>query len=163
VGGSTGGEVVYTQPVTALPEVVAAEAPATPLPASVDDSASIDLVLEDVRAGEPATLVAGPSYRVRFRNQGLQNCPHFRVAVLASLDGQSSNSRALVDVPALSAGEAREVTLRVPGSAMKLVSRTRTSPTAFTHLIVSLDPDSELPESDETNNGATIERRLIER
>jgi len=47
--------------------------PQNDAPSVIAPSASIgsaDLVLEDVHLASPATLVAGPAYTVKFRNQG---------------------------------------------------------------------------------------------
>jgi CARDB len=139
------------------------EAPAADQQVAVaNDSTSVDLVLEDVRPGEPATLVAGPSYQVKFRNQGLQDCGRFRIAVVAALNEKPSNAKTVLDVPGLAGGEAREVTLRLPISSMKLVDSSSSLPAAFSHLVVALDPDNAVMESDKSNNSATIERTALE-
>lgn len=161
-GGSVAvGEDIYIPPTTTVSETPTTETPATD-PRVTEESDSVDLVLEDVRLSEPATLVAGPSYRLKFRNQGLQACRRFRVALVAALDGQLSDSQAVVDVPGLAAGEVREMTLRLPISSMKLVVGTSNSPRAFSHLVVAIDPDNAVIEADKTNNVAAVERTELE-
>ena len=43
-------------------------------------------MLEDIQLAAPATLVAGPAYTVKFRNQGTDSATKFQVAVLAGID-----------------------------------------------------------------------------
>ena len=131
-------------------------------PAVAQGTANVDLVVEGIKLSQGPTLIAGPAYRVKFRNQGLQAAGPFRVAVLAALDGQMTDSKAIADVPGLAAGEAREVTLRLPAASMKLVSTSSTTPVAFSHLVVVVDPDSAVLETDKTNNVATVERTALE-
>ena len=119
---------------------------------ATDDAStgSVDLVLEDVKLFEAGTLVAGPAYSVRFRNQGLESCGKFVVAAIASEDGTiaEDSPKVLLDVPPLAAGEMREVVLRMPRGE-------------FSHLIVVVDATGVVGESEKTNNAATIEAELI--
>jgi hypothetical protein len=126
-------------------------------------AARVDLLLEDVQLVEPATMLVGPAYRVKFRNQGLTAAGKFRVAIVAGVDGQASEQspKTLIDVAGLASGEASEVTVRLPVSAMKLASANGQA-TVFTHLLVAADFDNSLNESDKTNNVAVIERTLLE-
>jgi hypothetical protein len=142
-------------PVAETPAVAeaqpAAEAPLQVMTQDTSDSAgSVDLVLEDVKMSEDATLVAGPAYSVRFRNQGLQAAGRFVVAAVASPDGKLSDDapRVMLDVPGLAAGEMREVVLRLPRCD-------------FSHLIVLVDATNSVNEMDKTNNAAAIERSAL--
>ena len=135
-----------------------------PASATVDyGTARVDLVLEDVQYVEPATMLVGPAYRVKFRNQGLSAVGKFRVALVASIDGQASEQspKALVEVAGLASGESSEVTVRLPVTAMKLAG-TDGKTTIFTHLLVAADFDNSVVESDKTNNVAIIERTMLE-
>lgn len=126
-------------------------------------TARVDLVLEDVQFMEPATLLVGPAYRVKFRNQGLTAAGKFRVGLVAAVDGQATEQspKALVDVAGLASGSATEVTIRLPVTAMKLTGSNGQS-TVFTHLLVAADFDNSVIESDKTNNVAIIERTMLE-
>ena len=103
------------------------EPPATSAASAATTAATIapsgaDLVLDDVKLVAPATLVAGPAYTVKFRNQGTAPAGKFQVALLAGRDGKLDEDapRAVVDVSSLAAGELKEVTLRLPQKALKL-------------------------------------------
>ncbi len=154
----------YNTPViinSAPPVVVNDVVPAS---ATVDyGTALVDLVLEDVQYVEPATMLVGPAYRVKFRNQGLSAVGKFRVALVAGLDGQASEQspKVLVEVAGLASGESSEVTVRLPVTAMKLAG-TDGKATIFTHLLVAADFDNSVVESDKTNNVAIIERTMLE-
>jgi len=107
---------------------------------------SVDLVVEDVQMVQPATTVAGPAYRVTFRNQGLQAAGAFRVGIFASVDGQvSDEAESAVEVPGLAGGATSEVTLRMPLSA------------SSEQLTVVVDADEVVAETDKDNNAAEFE------
>jgi subtilase family serine protease len=129
-------------------------------PVIVSGAGSVDLVLEDMQVAERATLVAGPAYRVKFRNQGLQAAGQFRVALFATADGQVTDEspKALLDVPGLAAGQSAEVVLRLPAASMKMVSVSTGQAVAFSKLLVAVDFDNTISESDETNNVAVVDR-----
>lgn len=149
--------IVNSAPPVVVNEVVQASA-------TVDyGTARVDLVLEDVQYVEPATMLVGPAYRVKFRNQGLTAVGKFRVALVAAIDGQASEQspKALVEVAGLASGESSEVTVRLPVSAMKLAGADGKA-TIFTHLLVAADFDNSVDESDKTNNVAIIERSMLE-
>lgn len=154
--------IYVNSPPVVINEVVPVSAQ-LPTSATNYGMASVDLVLEDVQLIEPATLLVGPAYRVKFRNQGLTAAGKFRVAIVAGLDGQASEQspKTLVDVPGLASSEASEVTVRLPVSAMKLAGAGGQA-TVFTHLLVAADFDNGLTESDKTNNVAVIERTMLE-
>ena len=116
--GATPASTVAASPTDSAPALTA---PAK-MPAAITAPTGIDLVLEDVKLAAPASLVAGPAYTVTFRNQGTATAGKFQVAVLAGLDGKLTEDapRAFVDVSSTAAGEAKEVTLRLPQSALKL-------------------------------------------
>jgi len=159
-GGYAGGDVspaIYSSDDPAPAPVMTASAVA---PAA---DASVDLVLEDVKLAAPATLVAGPAYTVTFRNQGTAPAGKFEVAILAGLDGKLIDDapRAVVEVASLAAGEAKQVTLRLPQKALKLARADGTS-TAFTHLFVAVDLMNTVAETDKTNNTAIVERAALE-
>ncbi len=143
----------------AAPAVAAVQQPA---PSAVQ-TGSVDLLVEDVQVVEPATLLVGPAYRVKFRNQGMDAIGNFRVGIVASLAGRvdENSPNAIVDVAGLAGGEAGEVTLRLPLTAMKLAS-TSGQTTAFTHLLVAADIDGSVSELDKTNNVAVVERADLE-
>ena len=65
----------------------------TTTPATTTAAATgIDLVLEDVTLASPATLVAGPAYTVKFRNQGTRPAGKFQVAIIAGFNEKSKPS-----------------------------------------------------------------------
>jgi hypothetical protein len=115
--------------------------------------------LEDVTVFEDATLVAGPAYSVRFRNQGLAASGKFVVAAAASLDGQvrPTAPQVSLEVPPLYPGEMRELVLRLPAAAMKM----GVAGTPFSNLIVKVDAADAVGELDKTNNSAVVERTAL--
>lgn len=159
-GGGSGGNGGYADSATEIP--TSFEAP-TPIGVSVGQTLSIDLVLEDMRMIDAATLVAGPAYAIRVRNQGAADAGTFRVAILASIDGTLDDNapRAIVAVPSLAAGESREMALRLPASAMRLVSSSG-SQGVFDQLLVIADPDGAVVETDKSNNLAAVTRADLE-
>ncbi len=126
-------------------------------------ASGVDLVLEDVKLAAPATLVAGPAYTVKFRNQGSQDAGKFEVGLLAGVNGRLTQDapRAVIEVKSLPAGKSAEVTLRLPQSALKLLGANG-RPAAFTHLFVAVDLLNTVAESDETNNTAVVARTELE-
>jgi CARDB protein len=171
------GPVVISQPSPVIvnqpaPVIEATEAPVVEtiteadVPATVTtlEASSADLVLEDIHLAEGATLIAGPSYRLKFRNQGTAAARKFQVALLAALDAQLTNKapRALVEVPGLAAGESMEAILRLPKSAMRLASTTTGQLGEFTHLYLAVDFQNTVAELDETNNVADLERLAVD-
>ncbi len=150
----------YCAPVVAPAPVVIPNNAVAPVN-YVAAAGSVDLVLEDIHLLEPATLVAGPAYRVKFRNQGLATAGAFRVGVIAALEGKMTDSHAVVDVLGLEAGQSVEIALRLPQSAMQLVSANG-QVTAFDTLAVMVDVDGIVNESDKANNGAAIARSSLE-
>lgn len=165
-GYTNSGDVLGTQAVAtatdATPPVDSAVQPASataPTPTS-----NVDLVLEDVTLIQPATLVAGPAYRVQFRNQGSEAAGKFTVGILAIIDGLSPSNapHALADVPSLAAGEVATVTLRLPQAATRLVSVSQTTPSMFTKLVIAVDVDNRVSETDKNNNVAVVERTSLE-
>jgi hypothetical protein len=123
----------------------------------------VDLVVEDIALAAPATMIAGPAYTVLFRNQGLQACGAFRVGLFAMMDGKlAEDARALVEVPGLAAGGQQVVTLRLPAASMRLVNASTGEASAFNQLLVAVDPDGIVPESNKDNNVATLDRAALE-
>jgi CARDB len=145
-----------TQTVVVAP---AAEAQVATSPAA----GSADLLLEDVQLVEGATILVGPAYRVKFRNQGQNATADFRVGLVATMGSEPSEKspQAAVQVSGLAGGQSGEVTIRLPKSAMQLVSTAGQS-AAFTHLLVAVDFDGTVNESDKTNNLAVLERAQLE-
>ncbi len=138
-----------------------ATTPATETPVA---ASGVDLVLEDVKLAAPATLVAGPAYTVKFRNQGTLAAGKFKVAIFAGLSDKPTADapRAMVEVKSLAAGEVKEVTLRLSAKAMRMVAAKNAQPSAFTHLFVAVDLTNTVAETDETNNTAAVERLSLE-
>lgn len=131
--------------------------------ATLSTTMGADLVLEDIKLAGAATLIAGPAYTVKFRNQGTATAGTFQVAILAGLDGKLTEDapRAVLEVPSLVAGEAKEVTLRLPQRALRLAGADG-RPAAFTHLFIAVDLMKAVAETDETNNTAVVERAALE-
>ncbi len=160
-GGSSGG-------VAADAPVADAQLAAQPMveaqPAVAQAAGSVDLVLEDVEIAQPATLIAGPAYRVKFRNQGLETAGAFGVGVFATIDGELTDEspKAVVDVPGLAAGQSAEVVLRLPAAAMKIVSVSTKQASAFNQLIVAVDFTGAVSETDKTNNVVAVDRADLE-
>ncbi len=134
-----------------------------PAPALAQATGSADLVVEDIHAVQPATLIAGPAYSVTFRNQGTAAAGHFRVGLFAALEGKvADGAQATVDVAGLAAGQSRQVTLRLPVAAMQIVSVSTSQPSAFDKLMVAVDTDNSIEETDKTNNVAVVDRDALE-
>ena len=171
-GGNYWNSPCYYGPTCTTPNVIVNQVPpvvvseVVPVSAEVPvavGTSSADLVLEDVQYVEPATLLVGPAYRVKFRNQGLVAAGKFRVALIAAVDGQANEQspQAMVEVAGLASGQSSEVTVRLPRTAMQLVG-TSGETTAFTHLLVAADFDNLVSESDKANNVAIIDRTQLE-
>ncbi|BBO33613.1 hypothetical protein [Lacipirellula parvula] len=81
-----------------------------------------DLVLEDLQLAANATAIAGPAYRVQFRNQGSAPARDFYVAVLAGIAATPTEDapRAVLHVASVAPGEAVEAVLRLPATAMRM-------------------------------------------
>ncbi len=122
-----------------------------------------DLVLEDIKLAAPATLIAGPAYTVKFRNQGTQTAGKFLVGIFAGLAEKLTDDapRATVEVTSLAAGEMHEVTLRLPQSALNMAGADG-KPTAFAKVFIGVDVMNSVVETDETNNTAVIDRVALE-
>jgi hypothetical protein len=131
--------------------------------ASQDAQSGVDLVLEDLKLASPATLIACPAYTVSFRNQGNADASAFQVTIIAGLEGKQvkNGPRAKVEVKSLAAGEEKSVTLRLPQSALKLTGANGKL-ASFTDVIVSLDPNNSVSETDKTNNEAVVARAALE-
>ncbi len=126
-------------------------------------ASAADLVLEDIQLASPATLVAGPAYTVKFRNQGTDAAARFQVGVLAGIDDKLSADapRGVVEVKSLAAGQSGEVTLRLPQAALKMDGADGRS-TPFTRLFVAVDLMNTVAETDKANNTAVVERAGLE-
>ena len=158
--GSSGAG--YATPATYVDSNPTNDLPATAVvPAA---TTNVDLVLEDVVLVHPATVAAGPAYRVQFRNQGADDAGRFSVGILAMIDGLSTSDapRSMVEMRGLAAGDVASVILRLPQSATRLVSNQQTTPTMFTKLAVAVDVNQQQVETDKTNNGAIIDRASLE-
>jgi hypothetical protein len=160
-GGYSGGGYAsggYASAPVAAPAVAQAT-----LPAVAQTTGSVDLVVEDIHMVQPATLVAGPAYQVTFRNQGSLSAGHFRVGIFAALDGKGADdAKAVVDVQELAAGQSAAVTLRLPAASLRLVNVSTGQPTAFNQLLIAVDPDGAVVETDKANNVAVLDRAAIE-
>lgn len=160
----------YNNGYCTTPTVIVNEAPpvvvndVTPVAATAPTGTNgVDLVLEDIQYVEPATMLVGPAYRVKFRNQGLAAAGGFRVAIVASVNGtaDAKSPMALVDVADLGSGQSSEVTVRLPRTAMQLTTADGQT-TAFTHLLVAADFDNLISEADKANNVAIVARTQLE-
>ncbi len=174
VGGSQGGGapygtgtypqgnvVNYAAPAAIVPmdSVAPLAGAATSITAAKPVTSGADLVLEDIQLAAPATLVAGPAYTVKFRNQGTDPASKFQVAVLAGIDDKvtADAPRGVVEVKSLAPGQSGEVTLRLPQTALKMNGADGRS-IPFTHLFVVVDLTNTIAETDESNNSAILER-----
>ncbi|MDZ4817961.1 MAG: CARDB domain-containing protein [Planctomycetota bacterium] len=138
---------VYKKAETKAVQPRSKAVPTVSVAKAAKQTGSVDLVLEDAAMVQEATKLAGPAYSIRFRNQGLADAPKFKVAVVTSQDGSYSETapKATVEVPSLKAGESKDVVLRLPRAK-------------FSHLILMIDADDEVTESDKDNNATVIER-----
>lgn len=137
----------------------------TPAPvAAAATAGDVDLVLEDVKYIEPATETAGPAYRMKLRNLGARAAGKFRIGAFAERDGKLSDDapQAVAEIASLPAGQVSEVTLRLPVTAVRLVNTTSSEPVAFDQLLVVVDLDNAIVESDKSNNVASLERTELE-
>jgi CARDB len=147
------GQVVDSVPVQPVDPAAGSDEPPVQNTATqpvVAEAGSVDLVLEDVKMSDDATVVAGPAYSVRFRNQGIASSGKFLVAIVASTDGRLSQNapKTIMKVPGLAAGEMQELTLRLPRCQ-------------FSHLIVIIDAVDSVQELDETNNSAVLDKGVL--
>ena len=136
------------------------EAPA----ASVEElKGAVDLALEDLQLAARATTIAGPAYRLRFRNQGTAAAGAFHIVLLAGVGTQPASDapRAVVQAPEIGAGESLEIVLRLPASAMQMVGANGQR-IAMTHVFVALDFTDAIAELDELNNLAIVEAGALE-
>lgn len=117
-----------------------------------------DLVLEDMQLAAHATAIAGPAYRVQFRNQGSSAASDFYVVLLAGVGANPAEDapRAVFHVANVAPGEAIEAILRLPAGAMQMVDANGDR-SEMTHAFVSLDFTDAIAEVDETNNLAIVE------
>lgn len=137
----------------------------TPPPALAAVAAGdVDLVLEDVKYIEPATDTVGPTYRMKLRNLGARAAGKFRIGAFAERDGKLSDDapKVVTEIASLPAGEVSEVTLRLPLSAVRFVGTSSADPVAFDQLLVVVDLDNSIVESDKSNNVASLERTELE-
>jgi hypothetical protein len=160
-GAKTANAAEPTQPLDAQPPVAAAVAAQG---AGTAPAGSADLVLEDVTFIEPATETAGPAYRLKLRNQGTQAAGKFRIGAFAERNGLLSDDAPHVvsEVASLAAGAVSELTLRLPLSALRLVSTSAAEPVAFDQLLVVVDLDDAVVESEKSNNVASLKRSELE-
>jgi hypothetical protein len=120
--------------------------------------------LEDVKYVEPATETAGPAYRMKLRNLCARAAGKFRIGAFAELGGKLSDDapRVVTEIASLPAGEVSEVTLRLPVSAVRFISSSSAEPVAFDQLLVVVDLDNAIVETDKSNNVASLERTDLE-
>lgn len=121
-----------------------------------------DLVLEDLQLAANATAIAGPAYRIQFRNQGSTAAADFYVVILAGATATPTDDapRAVLHVASVAPGEAVEAILRLPASAMRMTDASGARQ-EMTHLFVSLDFTDAIVEVDETNNLAVVETQAL--
>ncbi len=145
-GGGAPLPVAAPQPVQAPPQPLPQQTYEVARPIQ-PETGSVDVVLEDAKLVSEATKLAGPAYSVTFRNQGLAPSGRFLVAAVTSQDGQYDENapKAVLDVPGLASGESKDVVLRLPR-------------VEFKYLILVVDANGDLTESDKTNNAAVVER-----
>ena len=150
-----------SQPIADQPVKARVPSPAVAGAAAPGD---VDLVLEDVKYVEPATETAGPAYRMKLRNLGARAAGKFRIGAFAELGGKLSDDapRVVTEIASLPAGEVSEVTLRLPVSAVRFISSSSAEPVAFDQLLVVVDLDNAIVETDKSNNVASLERTDLE-
>jgi hypothetical protein len=155
------GPAAATRPIEKPPQPAPAGAA---LPAGAVASGNADLMLESVKFVEPATETAGPAYRVKLRNRGTKAAGKFRVGAFAERRGELSDDapQTVTEIASLPAGEVSEVTLRLPVAAVKLVSATSGQPVAFDQLVVVVDLDDSVVESEKRNNVVNLARADLE-
>jgi len=164
----SGGGVAFSAPPVEYAPAAYAEAEAAlieeaPLETFAADPAAAelsnaDLALEDMQLTAHATAIAGPAYRVQFRNQGSATASNFYVVLLAGVGATPAEDapRAVFHVANVASGEAVEAILRLPAAAMQMVDASGNR-SEMTHVFVSLDFTDAISEIDETNNLAIIE------
>jgi hypothetical protein len=81
---------------------------------SAPKTRSADLVVEEIRMIERATINAGPTFRVKFGNWGRTPAGPFRIGIFAAVDGKLTDPKVVVDVAGLAAGQSSEVILPLP-------------------------------------------------
>ena len=121
-----------------------------------------DLALEDIQLAAHATAIAGPAYRLQFRNQGSSEATDFYVVLLAGVGSAPAEDapRAVLHVANVAPGETVEAILRLPAAAMQMTDANGNR-AEMTHVFVSLDFADSIPEIDETNNLAIVEAAVL--
>ncbi len=159
--GSTSASTPATSNAPANADTTPVAPATTPAPAPA--SKNVDLELEDVQLADAASTVAGPAYRIKFRNKGTDASGSFTVGIFASLDENLSENApaATLDIPSMAAGEEKDVTLRLPLAAMQLLGPDK-RPTGFRKVLVGLDLAGAVAETDKSNNAAVIDRTALE-
>ncbi len=145
-----GGQVFESAPVMQSAPVQYIESAPAPVyaPQEVEvETATADLVLVDIKLVSEATALAGPAYSLTFSNQGLAATSKFVAAAILSDDGSANleSPKAAVQVPGMRSGETREITLRLPRGESNF-------------LVLALDLNDTVTESDKDNNIAVVER-----
>ncbi len=129
---------------------------------SIQDGAP-DLVLEDLQLSAAATIVAGPAYVLRFRNQGSAVAQGFHVALLAGVNGQvtADAPRAMGYLSSVDPGQTVVINLRLPVSATQ-IRGVDGSLVPMTDVFVSLDFADVVEELDENNNLAIVQAKALQ-
>ena len=153
-GMAMSSPVIESLPMDVAPIEEAVETFASPVAAI----SNADLALEDIQLAAHSTAIAGPAYRLQFRNQGSSEATDFYVVLLAGVGSAPAEDapRAVLHVANVAPGEAVEAILRLPASAMQMTD-VNGNPAEMTHVFVSLDFADSIPEIDETNNLAIVE------
>ena len=128
------------------------------------DAGNVDLVLEDVKLVAPATDTTGPAYRIKLRNQGSRAAGKFRIGAFAERDDKLSDDTPHVvnEVAGLPGGKVSEVVMRLPLAAVRNLSTVAAEQMGFDHLLVIVDLDDAIVESEKSNNVADIKRVELE-
>jgi len=158
-------EVPPAYPTTTSPvQPASATEPVSTPPSATPTTQGVDLVLDTIELAEPATLVGGPVYRVKFRNQGTMAAGAFRVGLVAGFEDRpiEESPRAVADVPGLGASQTGEVQLQLPLGSMKLIGASTVSSKEFSFLAGAVDVDEAVSESDKTNNVASVARSEVQ-
>ncbi|MBL9080442.1 MAG: hypothetical protein JNK76_01460 [Planctomycetales bacterium] len=126
-------------------------------PSQLQQTASIDLELHDLKLVDRGDETMGPAYRLSVRNNSQRGTLGSMIAVLmASQDAQptADSPYATFEVPTLAAGQMTTVDIRLP----QIVSA---ESDAFSYLTAAVGTPAGFTDTDESNNMAAFDRSSV--
>ncbi|MGE3317403.1 MAG: CARDB domain-containing protein [Planctomycetaceae bacterium] len=168
VGGVTS---VPATSATAAPAVVENSSAAEPsIPDAADASAtvsaneSVDIEPAELKLVDAGDIAAGrgPRYRLTARNLGKNEAPKFHVTLL--VDGRELTENAFVitvESVGIAPGQSRSIDLQLPVEVLKMGTGADGKPASFETIVVILDSDEQVQETNEENNIVATRRDAL--